>query len=90
VLVLFKQYLLTDTSCNFVIGSCSSKDKGHNLKPAKHGEQRTVLKVTHACATKMFTLTDERESLYVILLAMLSFWLISASFCEQMQRLNEQ
>lgn len=88
MLVLFKQYLLTNTFGNFVIGSCSSKDNGHNLKPAKHGEQRAVLNVVHICTMKTFTLIEEK--ICVLLLAILCFLLISATFCKQIQKLNKQ
>lgn len=90
MLVLFKQYLLTNTLWNFVIGSCSSKDYGHNLKPAKYGEQRTVWNVMHICTIKMFALIEESKYLCVVLLAILCFLLISATFCKQIQKLNKQ
>lgn len=63
MLVLFKQYLLKNSSCNFVVESCSCKDDVNNLKLTKHGEQRTVLIVMHKRTMRMFLLNEESKCL---------------------------
>lgn len=87
--VLFKQYLLKNSSYNFVIGSCSCKDNVNNLKPTKCGKQKSFNCHAHIYNEnvsinwgKQMSMCDFNNNT--------SCLLISSTSCEQMWRLNMQ